>query len=204
MIRIACIAATLATGALLPVQSASATVNLNARIELLAHILHNDADFSGRDFSFSLRNGDSRDMVFKGIAGVRGFSDYATLNSWLQRNADAKGVFQGGSYKFTHSVLDGYFGSAAPASAATDAAPGVFDGGPYKFTHSVLGSYFDQPADAKITAQSTLVEPMAGPAVQPMMALAPIPEPATWAMMIGGFALVGAAMRRRSAAVRFA
>jgi len=31
-----------------------------------------------------------------------------------------------------------------------------------------------------------------------------VPEPATWAMMIGGFALAGAAMRRRSAAVRFA
>ena len=27
-----------------------------------------------------------------------------------------------------------------------------------------------------------------------------VPEPATWAMMIGGFGLVGAAMRRRAAA----
>lgn len=31
-----------------------------------------------------------------------------------------------------------------------------------------------------------------------------VPEPANWAMMIGGFALAGAAMRRRRAAVRFA
>lgn len=31
-----------------------------------------------------------------------------------------------------------------------------------------------------------------------------VPEPATWAMMIGGFALVGASMRRRSMAVSFA
>lgn len=31
-----------------------------------------------------------------------------------------------------------------------------------------------------------------------------VPEPATWAMMIGGFGLVGGAMRRRRAAVRFA
>ena len=30
------------------------------------------------------------------------------------------------------------------------------------------------------------------------------PEPATWAMMIGGFALSGVAMRRRGATVRFA
>ena len=31
-----------------------------------------------------------------------------------------------------------------------------------------------------------------------------VPEPATWAMMIGGLAIVGATMRRRSLAVRFA
>lgn len=30
------------------------------------------------------------------------------------------------------------------------------------------------------------------------IALAPVPEPATWAMMVGGFALMGAAARRRS------
>lgn len=34
--------------------------------------------------------------------------------------------------------------------------------------------------------------------------IANVPEPATWAMMIGGFALAGASMRRRKAAVRFA
>ena len=33
---------------------------------------------------------------------------------------------------------------------------------------------------------------------------AAVPEPATWAMMIGGFALAGAAMRRRSSKVSFA
>lgn len=35
-------------------------------------------------------------------------------------------------------------------------------------------------------------------------AVNPVPEPATWAMMIGGLGLAGAAMRRRKAAVRFA
>lgn len=33
---------------------------------------------------------------------------------------------------------------------------------------------------------------------------AAVPEPTTWALMIGGFGLVGASMRRRSAAVSFA
>lgn len=34
--------------------------------------------------------------------------------------------------------------------------------------------------------------------------VAAVPEPATWAMMIGGFGMVGAAMRRRKAQVRVA
>ncbi|WP_010543554.1 FxDxF family PEP-CTERM protein [Sphingomonas elodea] len=33
---------------------------------------------------------------------------------------------------------------------------------------------------------------------------APVPEPASWAMMIGGFGFVGAAMRRRNVRVAFA
>jgi hypothetical protein len=35
-------------------------------------------------------------------------------------------------------------------------------------------------------------------------AVAAVPEPATWALMIGGFAVAGAAMRRRKTAVSFA
>lgn len=34
--------------------------------------------------------------------------------------------------------------------------------------------------------------------------LAPVPEPATWAMMIAGFGMVGGAIRRKRRAVRFA
>ena len=32
----------------------------------------------------------------------------------------------------------------------------------------------------------------------------PVPEPASWAMMLAGFGAIGAAMRRRQVAVRFA
>jgi hypothetical protein len=36
------------------------------------------------------------------------------------------------------------------------------------------------------------------------IAASAVPEPASWAMMIGGFGLIGAALRRRKVAVRFA
>jgi hypothetical protein len=42
------------------------------------------------------------------------------------------------------------------------------------------------------------------PAPLPDFSTGAVPEPASWAMMIGGLALVGGAMRRRKAAVRFA
>jgi len=70
----------------------------------------------------------------------------------------------------------------------------VFHGGGYSFTHSVLGSYFGTPpvvtpmAEAMLFAPATLAVPLN----------APVPEPATWAMMIGGFALAGAMLRRRA------
>jgi hypothetical protein len=32
--------------------------------------------------------------------------------------------------------------------------------------------------------------------------VAPVPEPASWALMIGGFALIGSSLRRRTAGTR--
>ena len=52
-----------------------------------------------------------------------------------------------------------------------------------------------QPSALNVSALSGTVE-LAGPSG--------VPEPATWAMMIGGFALAGAAMRRRMTGVSFA
>lgn len=37
-----------------------------------------------------------------------------------------------------------------------------------------------------------------------LAAIAVVPEPATWAMMVGGFALVGGAMQRRRVVARIA
>ena len=198
MIRTACIAATLAASTLLSVQSASATTN--NRIELVVNRLQDDSRFSGRDFSFAInRNGPSQ-LMFKGIEGVRAFNNYGALNSWMQKSAPAPSVYNGGGYQFTHTVLDSYFSSAPQSAPVVPASttPDIFNGGTYQFTHSVLGSYFDLPAESPIVAESTLVTPASNERIRPMMMLAaPVPEPATWALMIGGFAMAGFALRMR-------
>lgn len=50
---------------------------------------------------------------------------------------------------------------------------------------------FESQANTAITAGAAITG-----------AISPVPEPATWAMMIGGFGMVGGAMRRRKAQVR--
>ncbi len=197
MIRTACIAATLAASTLLSVQSASATTN--NRIELVVKRLQDDSHFSGRDFSFAINHNGSSQLMFKGLAGVRAFNNYSALNDWAK--SPSQDVFNGGGYQFTHSVLDSYFSSSAPqlpAPAPASTVPDMFNGGGYTFTHSVLGSYFDLPAESPILANSTLATPADESQIRPMMMLAaPIPEPATWALMIGGFAMAGLALRLR-------
>jgi hypothetical protein len=59
-------------------------------------------------------------------------------------------------------------------------------------------------ADFNALADNVTLTTDAGSTGYDFQAAAAVPEPATWAMMIMGFGLVGAAMRRRTATVRFA
>lgn len=202
MIRTACIAATLAASTMLPLESALAAVNINNRVETLVTSLRSNASFSGRNFSFAINRNGSSQLMFRGLAGVRAFNNYGVLNDWAKSNTQPQSVFDGGGYQFTHSVLDSYFNtSSAPQLtpvAPAGTAPDMFNGGGYTFTHSVLGSYFDLPAESPILADSTLATPVEESRIRPMMMMAaPIPEPATWALMIGGFAMAGYALRMR-------
>lgn len=204
MIRTACIAATLAVSTMLPQQSALAAVNINNRVETLVTSLRSNASFSGRNFSFAINRNGSSQLMFRGLAGVRAFNNYGVLNDWA-KSTTPQDVFAGGGYQFTHSVLDSYFSSSSAPQltptpvAPASTAPDMFNGGGYTFTHSVLGSYFDLPAETPIFANSTLATPADESRIRPMMMMisAPIPEPATWALMIGGFAMAGLALRMR-------
>jgi hypothetical protein len=195
MLRIACIAAALAASVSLPLQAAEAAVTLGGRINQIVNALRDGAHFSPRDMRFSIDRPGGAQTLFAGIQGVRAFHDMLTLNDWLAEQAAQQSVFEGGPYRFTHDVLDSYFGDA-PAAGANP-----FQGGGYRFTHSVLGSYFDPPL-APPAGLSVRAQPLGEPVVTPLVAGAAVPEPASWAMMIGGFALAGAALRRRRRMLR--
>ena len=227
MIRTACLAA-LVAGTLLGAQSASATVNLSDRISQVINGLRKNSTFSARDFSFTLnRASGGVTYMFTGIEGVRVLNgtDFTVVNDWVDEQPVPNGPFNGGGYTFTHEVLDSvlgdppepqspfngggytfthevidrYFGDAPQDEGEDESGQtsgGVFNGGGYTFTHEVLNSYFpDEPEQEHL---------LIAPPVEQQAAVMPVPEPASWAMMIGGFALVGAALRGRRAAVRIA
>jgi hypothetical protein len=223
MIRIACLAATLFAGALIPAASAGATVGLSGRISQIVDALHNESKFDRGNLSFSVKSGAGSTMLFKGLAGVQNFNSFVLLNDWVAVNSAKKSVYQGGSYQFTHGALGSYFGDGDSKSvyaggqyAFTHSALGSYfeeggekspyDGGGYKFTHSALDSYFGNDshsgsAEPASFMRMSVPEDAGFASIQSMTV---VPEPASWAMMIVGMGLAGAVMRWARRAPSFA
>ncbi len=202
MIRTACLAATLAVSVALPIQHAAASVTVagSNRVSEVVAALRGASHFAPGSFSFAIVRTGSLQTLFTGIEGVRAFNGANLLNNWVDSYSNS--VFNGGTYHFTNGVIGSYFGENAlnPPPAPSTPAPSIFDGGNYHFTSSVIGSYF--PAANGSTASTEAVQiALAEPLIEPQ-ANAPVPEPASWAMMIGGFALAGAALRGRRAKLR--
>jgi hypothetical protein len=78
-----------------------------------------------------------------------------------------------------------------------------YDGGPSYFGDVIYTG--DISAPVFTIGVFSLFDPFSGPTDATLtVTLAPVPEPAAWAMMLAGFGITGAAMRRRSkATVRF-
>jgi hypothetical protein len=209
MIRSACLAV-LATGTMLMAQSASATVNVNGRVSQIVNGLRANADFSQRAYSLTLK-GSKTIRLFSGIEDLRTLAetDFKLLNDWAAAQPSSGDVFNGAPYKFTHSVLGSFFdhdeesGDESGDAGSEGAGPVLGAAPSYKFTHSVLGSYFSTlPSSAPpAIIGAAVIEPESVIVAAPLM---PVPEPASWAMMIGGFALTGAALRRGSMMARLA
>ncbi len=100
-------------------------------------------------------------------------------------NAALFSALGGSGYSFGNIDVSG---KAGPFSITADSA------------FQLLLSGYDN-YDSYFTYGGAAFSPGASPPPPPNNA---VPEPASWAMMIGGFALAGAAMRRRKASIRFA
>lgn len=74
-----------------------------------------------------------------------------------------------------------------------DSSRSVYDGGAYQFTYGALGSYFGSGSDSGATGST-------GGSVTPQaymtyISAPPVPEPASWLMVIVGFGLLGGIVR---------
>ncbi len=90
------------------------------------------------------------------------------------------------AYNQDLTALNNWAGTGNYASSG-----GFFDN--YRFTFSATSSFFGNQTP----------QPQSRTSGPELLASPPVPEPATWAMMIMGFGLVGFAMRRRATAVSF-
>jgi len=175
MIRKSSLAAALLAATMGLAQAANAGTTINGQISQIINALHNGGHFSPTDFTFGIDTAGGTTPLFSGIAGVRDFNDFQTLNDWVGQPAPAPSVFSGGSYVFTHSALGSYFDQLEqPAPAAA-------------------------PAAARYQAAVAAVPQFVAPPAPSL----PVPEPTTWAMMIGGLTLTGLALRRSRATVSF-
>lgn len=102
------------------------------------------------------------------------------------------GIFyQGNSVTFA-DPLDANFGSSAYTRADDDLLKDPHGDGNYALRFSANSTTYT--GFATVTDDGSLIDSVTYQAAEPT---APVPEPATWAMMILGMGAVGATMRRR-------
>lgn len=105
----------------------------------------------------------------------------------ITQNGQSQTLFTGLSGLHNYNDITGFNSFANPPGNNT---PGW--GNSYQFTYSALGSFFGNSTNNN-NAYSAAARPpleVTGPGA--------VPEPSTWWMMIGGFGVVGMALRRRN------
>ena len=118
------------------------------------------------------------DNAWNGFIEVSGF------------NADAVGFYFASNYNSGTAISFKAFNGATEILSTTITGGGVYDSFAY-FGFDGLGDVTSIRLDAANGGFVSIAEVSTG--------LGAVPEPATWAMFIAGFGLVGAAVRRRSA-----
>ena len=168
---------------------------------------------SSGDFSFVTNyNAPSFTSVFHGIKNESGKGSSNGTNYLVYLASGARtetfSLISGGAFDLTHIDIGGWFNSApAPVITLTGFKAGPA-GGTVSITLSLLGASFTTYTSDNGLAGFTVLQSVqlsgisnvsyvALDNINYVPATAPIPEPETYALMLGGLAVIGWAARRR-------
>ncbi len=112
------------------------------------------------------------------------------------RDGSGNLVLAGSDHTFANNTATAFYESSTPAgdnvtASEIDALIRIDSFSPYSLGAPPTGSYFTQPYIYFVSADSISLPPSLNPS-------AGAPEPSTWALMLGGFGMLGATLRRRS------
>ena len=201
----------IALGCLSVLAATEATAQVNPAYEFSSvGELSDSRDFS-LGFQFSLS--DSKTVNALGYTTI-GFTQDEQVGIW-----DSVGNLVTSATVLTTDSVTGHFAwhgiSAVTLAAGTYTIGGTFQGGPFP---SYVSGAFDAPGFTWLTDEQSYGSGL----IQPTLATyggygdhgisqvnlsfggSAAPEPASWAMMLGGFGMIGGAMRARRKAVAFA
>lgn len=201
------LAGTMLAGVVAMPAQAATTISLDAN---LGGTLAIDGLYNGQTVSFS-----PQFVRFTGTSSadaatiISGFSVYELSSLKLESSVNGSdGIVDfGAGYVYGSGILNGTavsgFGKLSGDILAAFAGGSFTQGGTSPAPFTFTNAQFTTPNNGSVTFTSgNFISSSVVPTV------AAVPEPASWAMMIGGFGLIGGAMRRRqrnvATTVRFA
>jgi hypothetical protein len=149
-------------------------------------------DFSGSAMATATVGANAACPVFQGLASGAGASSYGNFTySHTACTTGATGPVTG-TYIIDFGI-DRFSGNFAGTSAAT-ATMGLFD---LLFNYNITGGTGRFAGGSGSFNQIGVVDVRGGPPSRLTLNFTAVPEPATWAMMLLGFAGIGLSVRRR-------